>query len=105
MKEALLTATYDSRNGDKRHKDWLKLQQRKGKGKYNNKNTNMPSSSIFKTTGFKIQTRDIRNPTTRAFMVKSQFGYFARQLSVMEVNLIAILLSLRKYKNTRRLGQ
>ena len=37
------------------------------------KNTDIAPSSLRKTTGFEIQTRDIRNPITRAFIVKGHF--------------------------------
>ena len=45
----------------------------KEKRKTHRKNTDMASSSIRKTTGFEIQTRNIRNLTTRTFIVKSHF--------------------------------
>ena len=59
-------ATNDTTIGCNRDSD-------KEKRKYNRKKTDMAPSSLRKTTGFEIQTRDIRNPTTRAFIVKSHF--------------------------------
>ena len=52
------------RNGDKRHKvkmGWNCYSER-AQRKYNSKNSDMASFSIGETTGFKIQTRDVRNP-------------------------------------------
>ena len=45
-----------SRNGDKRQR------QRKAKLQLQNIDSDMASSSIRETTGFKIQTMDVRNP-------------------------------------------
>ena len=62
--------TWDSRNGTKWHKDGLKLRQRQRKAQiqWENANSDMVSSSIHKTIGFEIQTRDIRNPFKRALL-------------------------------------
>ena len=51
------------RNGDKWHKDGLKLWQRQTKTQIKEENTNnMASSSTLETSGFEIQTRDIHTP-------------------------------------------